>query len=172
MPPRLRSSPFQKQQRNAIVSGHVWQPQESYIWPGRMGWTSAALAGWQTAVSGIPSTNQVPSVVATWWAYVRCIFTSIRQGILTLIPATMPFATLVSRNRKRHWAFFSHSVSILAVLFPPIFHVTFCSPPSLKTHTHRDVHFSSSQICICVSTSFQNTKPYKFSFIYKTTHII
>lgn len=77
---------------------------------------SAVQAGWQTAASAIPSTNQLPSVVATWWEYVRCIFMSTRQGILTLILAMMPFATPVSRNRDTALFFFSNSVSVLAVL--------------------------------------------------------
>lgn len=90
-----KSSASPRRWRRALSRGLVWPPRVSSTWPGRVGWMSAMLVGWETGVSVIPSTFVGRSAEEVCWGCEQ--FTSIptRQDTHSLNPAMTASATQV-----------------------------------------------------------------------------
>lgn len=72
-----------------------WPTPVTSTWPGRVGWMCATLAGWETGVSGTPSTFVGHNVEGVFLGCELFTSTQTRQDTHFLSPATMPSATQV-----------------------------------------------------------------------------
>lgn len=107
-PLQQKSSPSRRLWWHALIKELSWPQLVSSTWPGRVGWMSVTLAGWETGASATPSTFVDHSVEGVCWGCELFTSTQTRRDTHFLNPATTPSATQVGHHLDKEWRYWKH----------------------------------------------------------------